>query len=69
MEEMQRGGVGEGHGFHALSGTALPQISTCSPSWKDSEPHPFGPLWRLHYIGMIKSLTPRRFDPQALCPH
>ena len=58
MEETQRGGIGEGHGFHALWCTALPQISTFSLPQKDSEPHPFGFLWRLHYIDMIKSLTP-----------
>lgn len=63
MEEIQRGGIGKGHGFHALWCTALPQISMCSPPRKDSESHPFGFLWRLHYIGMIKSLTPR---PSAL---
>ena len=28
---------GEGHGFHALCCTALPQASTCSPPRKDSE--------------------------------
>lgn len=34
-----------------------PQIPTCSPPQKLSEPHPFGFLWRLHYIRMIKSLA------------
>lgn len=29
------------------------QISMCSPTWKFSEPHPFGFLWRIHYTGMV----------------
>ena len=28
--------------------------STCSPTWKLSESHPFVSLWRLHYVSMTR---------------
>ena len=43
---------GRSQSFHALSECTTHQISVCSPTQNLSEPHPFGFLWRLHYIDM-----------------
>ena len=43
---------GRSQSFHALSECTTHRISVCSPTQNLSEPHPFGFLWRLHYINM-----------------
>ena len=55
MEEMDRARHEErAQSFHALSELChSPQTSMCSPTQRLSEPHPFGVLWRLHWIGII----------------
>ena len=56
-------GMGEGRSFRAVWVHHSPRISRGSPP-RSSEPCPFGVLWRLHYIGMIKSLViGNGFDP------
>ena len=39
-----------------------------SPTWKISEPTPFGFLWRLHYIGMIDKIIGHWWLIQSLAP-
>lgn len=51
MEEMDRVRyVGRVWSFRA---SHFPQVFVRSPTWKLSEPHPFGSLWGRHYVGMI----------------
>ena len=65
MEEMHRARFRKGvQSFHALY-KHFPQISMCSPTWKFSEPSPFGVLRRLHYRGMIDYIM--LLSPSSLC--
>ena len=43
-------GMVEGWGASMHSSAHCPrQTSTCSPTWKLPEPHPFGVFWMLYY--------------------
>ena len=46
-------GQGMGEGCRALMLSEHATLPESLPTWKLSKPHPFGVLWRLHYIGVI----------------
>lgn len=45
--------MGKGMELPGSCQAAILPASMCSPTQTLSEPHPFGFLWQLHYIGMI----------------